>query len=156
MTSAERNDEAESLSRPPRGGSSPPSSAPNLDNTHEGDEHVMAPAKQPRQRKPTAHSVMDWIREHPDVTITLDYIDAEVEGNRSSISAAINNFIERDMLPGLERLGKGIYRWNSSAASEPEADEGVAKKFSLVGQINSKAIVVQDSDGHLWRAERLR
>ena len=116
---------------------------------------MMAPAKKPQTRQPIAHSVMDWIREHPDVTITLDYIDAEVEGNRSSISAAINNFIERDMLPGLERLGKGIYRYNSSGAA-PEVEDEVAKQFKLVGNIKSNVIVISDSKGNLWRAERLR
>lgn len=118
--------------------------------------NMMAPAKPKPQRQAVAPAVLEWIREHPDVTITLDVVEAEIGAQRSSISAAINTFIERDIMPGLERVGRGLYRWNSSGATKINEDEGVAKKFSLVGQINSKAIVVQDSDGHLWRAERLR
>lgn len=116
---------------------------------------VQKPVQQRVQVQP---DTITWIKAHPKTTFTLAEITNETGHQSSSLSAAIYKIAERETLPGLEIVGRGIYRYDPDAVVQPNSkpEPEAPKRFTLVGNIDRKAVVLADSDGNLWRAERLR
>lgn len=123
-----------------------------------------------QQRTSARANVIAWLKACPNMTLTLTEGEIFTGNHRNTIASAMNAFLRNETMPGLERLGKGVYRYTppSPSPSSNTSNSTVTLKstpveahrpmnnFIYVGSIDTNAVVLKDFEGALWRAERLR
>lgn len=114
------------------------------------------------QRQQIQPTVIEWFKANPDEIVTLAELAILTGANASSsVSAVVRRLIQGNLMPGLKVVTRGVYKYvpgDVSAEDEVSADESAAESlwYQEVGRINARTVVLTDSKGNIWRAERLQ
>lgn len=93
--------------------------------------------------------VMQYLESHPGKTLHLGDMAADLNLTNMQVSTAIS-FIRRDgSLHEVEQVGKGIYRYR------PTNGKPSSELYEKVGVTKTGALVIQDENGRLYKAEEL-
>ena len=75
---------------------------------------VKAPNDEERQRFPIQQDTVEWIRQHPGM-FTLSEITESLGRMRGNVSSVMNRLIVNEVIPGLSRSARGVYRYDPPA-----------------------------------------
>jgi len=92
-----------------------------------------------RQHK--GREVEQYVFDHPDSVLVIDTVAKAVGWSRGSCSTAMGRMI--DLYPNMERIRRGVYRWNSDLSV-------VDMKMETIVQpeiVDDMTIIVVASDG---------
>lgn len=105
------------------------------------------------RNKGLKQETIEYFQQNADRVVTLDELERELDGRaRGSISSTTSKLCTEDEFP-LERLGDGLYRWNSNGVKEKgKLEEGDLLEIILVSQ--GGKLLLKDGIGGVWVARQ--
>lgn len=93
--------------------------------------------------------VIEYFTKRPGETLYVTDLASALGVDKTQVQQCITNFKLKGEMPDLETLVRGnswVYKPNHNKSNDK-------RLFEELGVTKSGAIVIQDSDGNLWRAE---
>lgn len=98
-----------------------------------------------------AASVLKFFLENPSAHVQVSNLVTEFGVSEGQAANAVSYLIRQNKLPGLKAIQNG-HVW----MYDPEGDDGEAKMTVIGHASNDGLVVLQDVNGDLWAAKKVR
>lgn len=102
-------------------------------------------------------AIIRYFTMNVDRVVTLDELDEEFsEHHRGSLSSTMSTLCRSDEFPA-ERVGNGLYRWNSNGQTgREEYEKGDMMEVMLVKKKDDDTrLLLHDEHGEVWVARQI-
>lgn len=102
------------------------------------------------QREHKGRDVERYVREHPDVPLSIDEVAEAVGGWPTSSASSVMSRMVDDYPTSMERIRRGVYRWNSKPIT-PSAEEPKAFLLEVLTQQDAIFLCRDSRTGKLYK-----
>lgn len=99
-------------------------------------------------REHKAREVMTFMRDNPDKPFSIEDVSAAIGWTRTSTTTALSRMMTT-YPENMQRVSKGVYRWNSKQIEKP-ADDPTVFLFEVL-TIQDNIYLCRDDAGKLYR-----